>query len=119
MKALLLPLLCLFSDPLFAQIDQGAIIKKKLEEFRRRRQREAQQYNVWVLPYRGKNIMPLTYLQNPKPGIYRLSQDGMPCLIPDTKDIAAIPNAVPRVEVPFRSRIPNGAPLQSPLQKER
>ena len=28
----------------------------------------------------------------PKPGIYRLPQDGMPCLVPETDHIAAMPN---------------------------
>ena len=117
MKALLLPLLFLFSASLFAQADQDAVIKKKLDELRRRRQIETEHNKVWMLPNRNKNITPLSYLQNPKPGVHRLPQDGMPCIVPDTKDIAAIPNAAPRVEVPFRSRIPNGSPLQPPLQK--
>jgi hypothetical protein len=30
--------------------------------------------------------------KTPKPGIYRLPQDGMPCLVPETDNIAAIPN---------------------------
>lgn len=42
-------------------------------------------------------------------GIRYLPQDGMPCLVPDTKDIVAIPNAWPKVEVPFASKIPNPA----------
>jgi hypothetical protein len=50
-------------------------------------------------------------LKSAKPGIYRLPQDGMPCIVPDTKDIAAIPNTFKgRIGVPFtgnRPRIPN------------
>jgi hypothetical protein len=41
-----------------------------------------------------------------------LPQDQMPCVIPDTKGIAAIPNAWGRVTVPFRplyQPIPNPA----------
>jgi len=52
------------------------------------------------------------FLKNAKPGVHRLPQDGMPCIVPDTKDIAAIPNTFNgTVGVPFtgnRPRIPNG-----------
>ena len=52
-------------------------------------------------------------LFNPKPGVYRLRQDNMPCIVPDTKDLAIIPNAWKGpVKVPFRGnspRIPNPA----------
>jgi hypothetical protein len=41
------------------------------------------------------------------PGVYFLPQDNMPCLIPDTRDIAMMPNAWPSVQVPFKSAIPN------------
>lgn len=48
-----------------------------------------------------------------KPGVYRLQQDGMPCIVPDTKDIAAMPNAFKgEAKVPFLAqppRIPNAA----------
>ena len=50
-------------------------------------------------------------LKGVKSGVYRLLQDGMPCIVPDTKDIVAIPNAFKgKVSVPFagnRQRIPN------------
>jgi hypothetical protein len=49
------------------------------------------------------------------PGIYYLPQDNMPCLAPDTKDIAAIPNAWPNVQVPFKSAIPNPGLQDKPL----
>ncbi|RYZ00234.1 MAG: hypothetical protein EOO11_02275 [Chitinophagaceae bacterium] len=41
------------------------------------------------------------------PGTYALPQDGTPCIVPDTKGIAAIPNAAPVLQVPFSSNIPN------------
>lgn len=45
-----------------------------------------------------------------KPGVYALPQDGMPCMVPNTADIAAIPNAMPQKKaVPF-GKIPNAAP---------
>ena len=42
-------------------------------------------------------------------GIHYLPQDGMPCIVPDTEDIVAIPNAWSKVEVPFIYKIPNPA----------
>ena len=42
------------------------------------------------------------------PRVYSLPQDNMPCIVPDTKDLAAIPNVWPgKVERRFKSRIPN------------
>lgn len=53
------------------------------------------------------------YLQNPKPGIHRLPQDGMPCIVPDMNATVAIPNNWKgEKKVPFRGvqpRIPNNA----------
>jgi len=45
--------------------------------------------------------------ENAAPGIYKLHQDGMPCLVPDTKNITLIPNAAGKVFVPFRGNMPN------------
>ena len=36
-----------------------------------------------------------------------LRQDNMPCVVPNTKDIAAIPNAAPAITIPFPTTIPN------------
>lgn len=55
----------------------------------------------------------LSMKQNP--GIYYLPQDNMPCLVPDTKDIAAIPNAWPHPSVPFKGTIPNPGLQEKPL----
>jgi hypothetical protein len=49
------------------------------------------------------------------PGIYYLPQDNMPCLVPDNKDIAAIPNTWPNVQVPFKTNIPNPGLQNKPL----
>jgi hypothetical protein len=54
-------------------------------------------------------------LKHNKPGVYALPQDNMPCIVPDTKDIAAIPNAWLRPSVPFRSAIPNPGLKEKPL----
>ncbi len=34
----------------------------------------------------------------------------MPCIVPDTKDIAAIPNAMPSDLFPFKNTMPNVVP---------
>lgn len=50
-----------------------------------------------------------------EPGIYYLPQDNMPCIVPGTKDLAAIPNAWPRAQIPFNSTIPNPGLQNKPL----
>jgi hypothetical protein len=51
------------------------------------------------------------YLVNPKPGIHRLPQDNMPCIVPDGNATVSIPNAWKGgTTIPFRGtapRIPN------------
>ena len=50
------------------------------------------------------NIYPYV---NKKPGVYRLPKDGMPCIVPDTKDIASIPNAWKgSIRVPYKGKKP-------------
>lgn len=62
----------------------------------------------------GSLTLPKTlYLVNPKPGIHRLPQDNMPCLVPDPNAMVAIPNLWKgETKVPFKGgspRIPNPA----------
>jgi hypothetical protein len=56
---------------------------------------------------------PKAYLVHPKPGIHRLPQDNMPCIVPDPGASVAIPNVwAGKTKVPFRGnapRIPNPA----------
>jgi hypothetical protein len=63
-------------------------------------------------------LLPL-YRTHTQPGVYRL-RDGMPCIVPDTKDIAAIPNAWPAPrQLPYPATIPNGDKGPQPVpQKE-
>jgi hypothetical protein len=42
------------------------------------------------------------------PGIYKLPQDNMTCIVPDTKDVVAMPNAASQVKIFFKTNIPNG-----------
>jgi hypothetical protein len=57
------------------------------------------------IPWQG-NSKPVL----PKPGVYALPQDGMPCVVPYTADIAAIPNAMPQKKVEPFGKIPNATP---------
>lgn len=61
---------------------------------------------------------PLTLLPPQRAGAYNLPIDGMPCVVPDTNGIAAMPNAFGQPQLPYRParNIPNpmdkiGAPL--------
>ena len=49
-------------------------------------------------------------LANKKPGVYALPLDGMPCIVPYTGDIVAIPNAMPQKQVVPFGKIPNATP---------
>ena len=53
----------------------------------------------------------LAFLKGRKPGVYRLPQDNMPCIVPDTTKTVRMPNAWKGpLRVPYRSnapRIPN------------
>lgn len=55
----------------------------------------------------------------PKPGVYALPQDGMPCIVPDTNGLVAMPNAAKDIKVPPANRIPNAAPNQRLLPPAR
>ncbi|HEY1022352.1 MAG TPA: hypothetical protein VGE06_08555 [Flavisolibacter sp.] len=56
-----------------------------------------------------------SYLVNPKPGIHRLPQDNMPCIVPDMNATVAIPNTWKgEKKIPFR-----GAQPQIPNPKKR
>lgn len=52
-------------------------------------------------------------LLSAKPGVYRLPQDNMPCLVPNTEAIAAIPNAwkgeIKTPYTPISPHMPNPA----------
>jgi hypothetical protein len=62
--------------------------------------------------------VPFARVKPQVPGVYNLPQDGMPCVVPDTEGIAPIPNASPKVTVPFESTMPNPMDKQGQAQKE-
>jgi hypothetical protein len=91
--------------------DAGAqITSEKLKEIRS----EIQKRQSITVPFdttlalknnfHSKNTLPQKF---PLPGVYNLPQDNMPCIVPDTKEIAAIPNVLTNKEIPFISKIPN------------
>jgi hypothetical protein len=51
-----------------------------------------------------------------EPGIYSLSQDRMPCKVPDLNSVVAIPNSWKgKIQVPYKSNyhaIPNPVPIR-------
>jgi hypothetical protein len=46
------------------------------------------------------------------PGIYQLQQDKMPCVVPDTKEVVAIPNVLSELKLAAVAPIPNPATRQ-------
>jgi len=70
----------------------------------------------WLAPLNDSTVLEYSKWQNKKPGIYRLPQDNMPCIVPDPTATVAIPNAWKGgVRVPFKTKppaIPNpGKPI--------
>lgn len=57
------------------------------------------------IPWQG-NTQPVPQ----KPGVYALPLDNMPCVVPYTADIVAIPNALPHKPVVPFGKIPNATP---------
>ncbi len=116
MKLLFLLLGCVFGATAFAQISdeelkakiKNAIIKKTDENkktpfaFKKLNLDTSAHSHVFVA---GQKVAP---------GVYRLKQDGMPCIVPDTKEIAHMPNAFGTVAIPFKARIPNAWKKQAP-----
>jgi len=66
-----------------------------------------------VVPWRGGYT-----LNQRTPGVYTLPQDGMPCIVPNTKDIAAMPNAFPQKQLPKLGQIPNVTPFNGDQLKK-
>ncbi|MDB5197994.1 MAG: hypothetical protein JWP88_2365 [Flaviaesturariibacter sp.] len=109
MKLLFVLLVSFLSVKSFAQIDENQVIKKKIEDLLKEHPDRLSKAEPYILNQGAKvealGAMPLSVPV--KPGVYNLPQDGMPCVVPDTEGIAAMPNAVKVVKVPFRSQMPN------------
>lgn len=116
MKPLLVLLFCLACVIAHSQQDrQDSVIKNLL--------REKLKWNNNPMTFKyDSRTKALPFLSRDStgsllPGIHRLPQDGMICYVPDTKDIAAIPNVYKgKVRVPFTGnppRIPNPYQIQT------
>jgi hypothetical protein len=109
MKQLLL-LLSGFASFTTAQAQDDQLDSPKIDAetlLRRYRQEEAKK-----LPADSVySLNPLLIPGNGKPGVYRLPQDNMPCIVPDSAKTVRIPNVWKGpVKIPYKSkppRIPN------------
>jgi hypothetical protein len=108
MKLLILFALCAFSQTAFSQIDQDESVKNRLEELYREGL-DGEKLRRFTLPQKPGGVyeQQLDVAGSRKPGIYSLPQDRMPCIVPDTGGLVAIPNAFPTAVVPFKTTIPN------------
>lgn len=108
-------LLSLFSGLFFSTLLQGQTLKIDAKKFKE----DAGYRNFLARTYAGKKAQADTvvivpskaYLVSPKPGVHRLPQDNMPCIVPDPRLTVSINNLwAEKVEVPFTQkppRIPN------------
>jgi hypothetical protein len=87
------------------QIDES--IRKRVEEDKARKMGPSHPLlKLEPLPQQQARLVPS------KPGVYALPQDNMPCVVPDTGSIAAIPNAAAG-EYPYRKDMPT-RPFRKP-----
>jgi hypothetical protein len=115
MKLLLIAASIFFGLGALAQ-SENSNLPKLLKEYQLRKQFNSRvQFERPI--YKDSIIKKLKdfYSMKQKPGVHYLPQDNMPCLVPDTNDIAAIPNAWPNTRIPFQSNIPNPALKSKPL----
>ncbi len=121
MKLLLFISFVGFSVTLFAQISKEDL-QKKLEDAIKNRNPTAKTFSLPQFPLikqEQKTLQGYINRQQVTAGIYNLSLDGMPCVVPDTNGIAAMPNVFPNVSVPFKTTIPNATPVQPLLDPNR
>jgi hypothetical protein len=114
MKLLLVFSLSAIAFSAAGQVDQEEVLKNKMEELYRGGLNN-EKGRLLLTPQKPGDFY-FHNLETPlaqKPGIYSLPQDGMPCIVPHTSSIASIPNAFPKVSVPFVTTIPNA--YQGPL----
>ena len=75
-------------------------------------------WDATILPDSTIKLHDLALLKNKRPGVYRLPQDNMPCIVPDSTKTVRMPNAWRGAKrVPYQSnrpRIPNASPRWTP-----
>ncbi len=114
-KTILLILFCGFSSLSFAQVFESDIKKlaDKAVAKNFQKQNKATVFKVW--PTQPIVISSATKLE---PGVYALPIDNMPCIVPDTKEIAAMPNALPYYPLIKAGRMPGSKkPVLMPSKK--
>jgi len=68
----------------------------------------------------SESIRVIASLINCGPELPYLPQHNMPCIVPDTKDIAHMPNAWVNVQILFKTTIPNPGLQENPfIQPDR
>ncbi len=121
MKLLLFISFVGFSVTLFAQISKEDL-QKKFEDAIKNRNPTEKTFSLpqfLLIKQEQKTLQGYINGQQVTAGIYNLSLDGMPCVVPDTNEIAAMPNVFPNVSVPFKTTIPNATPVQPLLDPNR
>jgi hypothetical protein len=105
MKLLLIMVFCLFAACANSQATNEQLSQKQAHEIMKNYRRGT--LPKVVLTHSLINRFNRSYLVNQKkPGVYHL-KDGMPCIVPDTKNIAAIPNAWKgSIKTPYQSNEP-------------
>lgn len=116
MKVLLLLTICIASFSASAQVMDKETFQKRVEEFNKKYKNNRMPNGIisLVKPELRSNqdlSIPLTARTS---RVQSLPLDGMPCIVPDVTEIAAMPNAATKVEV-FKSAIPNAVPVQPVL----
>ncbi len=112
MKLLLVTFFALFSGTLIAQITTEDVLKR-LESLDGNHFKKQGNSNLLHTPKTFSIDNKKTEIfYNTEPTVYSLVQDGMPCIVPDSRAVVAIPNSFSNVVVPFKSAIPNAAPLK-------
>lgn len=116
MKILLLVLLITLTANASAQgLDPE--MKKKFDTYLQKGNKDVvlKEDGPIVVPYKGKRAE-----TGKHPGVYTHPQDGMPYLVPHTKDIAPIPNVMNNMPDVALGKIPNAAtPRGLELLKEK
>jgi len=111
MKLLLLFALCILSLCTWAQRDNNNTWRLNPEVLNRFKGNNDSLHNQMQNSFQRKGD-PNNLLSSIHGNVATLPQDHMPCIVPDTKNIAAIPNVWKGVSVPYRSQsrpIPNPA----------
>jgi hypothetical protein len=113
-------LLLLFSCFCLGQIkaqqeEEKTVAPEQLKPFR---YEFPKRYDARILPDTSILLKELTMLKNKKPGVYRLPQDNMPCIVPDSTKTVQMPNAWKGPKrIPYQSnppRMPNVSPKWVP-----